>query len=1469
MNWRIRRVRLEAVGPPDARYDDITLSFVAAGRAAPNAVVLLRNGGGKSLLLFLIFKALLPRRADGTKTAGDQREARPIVAPDECATVAIEWQHCDDDRLLVTGHSFERGEGTDVRWMFEPREGSLTLEDLPLRDGARRRTRAGLMLALAARGRADPRLRWRDETGVSAWEQGLSQEGLDPAILRYQARLNRREGGDDDELRFRSPQEFARLVLRMVLDDEPLARLQTQVATHAAQLAQKDAKGAEAEFCRDIAVLLQALGSAHDELTAADNARRAAQELWGIVAGVLRAAREDGADRAATLERSREPLEARRQSLETHVRDLRRETSVVGAGTAKLRADAARAELASAIERVAAGDGEHAAWLLAESIADLQGAEGRRGALAAQLSAQEAGLSDAQRDRAAAAVRLAAALFHEAMQVDSRAGQVRGAWTAAEDNERRLASAIGDLNGRRGDAKERRGRLEAVLDLFERATERLRDCGLLGRQERPSAAIARFQADLDDCAEREVELADRTAELRDRHQTTAAALALEHDTTSAQQAALDELDARRGTALARVRDALVDAVRDTLDVGRDWQPLEEPAAAEQALEHARAAADARAAVAENQIDALTADERSLTEHQLLSIEADIEHACDVLDRCGVHAFAAMRYLADAVAPESRRAVIAAHPILAAGIVVIDVDPHTAVTLLCENGARPPRRPLIVAAAADLQHGESAASTAVVLPADAAYDQQAAEAATAEIASRLAVLRHERDEHRSLSTQLAHAALVLFDQTRLLHAILPAASRNDRRLLSTVEHHCGALSQSRDAAAQRLATQEAALVEVDRSLVAVAVEQAGLEREQQRARGALDRLDHLDDVDVIATRAALEDLATLAATLTGQAATLGDERDTVIRATQRLGNEFETLNAQASNLRGRALGLPTDGAAVTPEPGELPMLTAALKVAEDAVRESIPDETLRARLAAAEENTAALRSKQGLAPEAVRARATRLAGTSVGVDRDALDRGCRDAKAAHESAIERKGQADSALSLATRAYEEAHSAVAADDYARAPKVLRSLNPTNIGEGEAWLAQLAALKAVAEREAINNQEELANADQLLARERDLLRELDDAAGRLLIEHPPKHVAALPAWTRRTDGIRERVSTAVTGLEIATRFLTAAREVLTQRLHAVTERTAAADARIPPGVLAPLRGGETLAADAVRYEAELRTRAGELDRQIAELDKHRDAIVAQLLTIGTEGVRKLDRVAAATRLPHEPALGAWSGKQFARLTHKVVTDEATRRHLLREVLNRAVTSGSSRRGGPDLAFEATMALFEDGLRVFALKPHPQPDDQYHPIEKVGPEFSGGEELTIKLVLFCAVSAVRAAERAGRPRGGYRAGPLLIDNPIGTASRGSLVDLQLRLARHLGAQFIPFTALEGELNVTGRFAAVVALTNDQDLLSGQRYVTPADTVVVPPRPPDTPSGASLVSTVTYTPAVDVARLADEARGR
>jgi DNA repair exonuclease SbcCD ATPase subunit len=1506
MNWRIRRARLEAAGPADARYDDVTLSFAADGRAAANAVVLLRNGGGKSLLLHLLFKALLPRRSDGTKTAEQQRSARPVVLPGECATVALEWEHRDDpERLLVTGHSFERGDGEESRWLFEPHEGVLTLDTLPLRDGRRRRTRAGLMRALDGLSNQHPRLGFRTVAGVRAWEDELLAAGIDPAILRYQARLNRSEGGDDDELRFNSPEAFARFVLQMVLEDEPLAKLQKQVQTHADQLARREGLAREADFCRDVAGLLQELARAHGQRgeSAAELARgEAAQQQ---LAAVLDAAIAAATERLDRLREQREPLEQHRRRLEATERDLDGEGRIVRARTERLLSDAAEQAVRAAAGAARAADAEHAAWQLVETLAALSESEGELAGLSERVEAQERGVADAREERRGAALALAGALLHAAGALDGEAEALGERLAQAEGVQDELRQEIEALGRRGGELKERRGTLEAQLDGFARATERLRADELLGDGERPSAAVERFEAEREDLIGQRHDLDGRIASLRERREQTTARRDEARAKAAESTASAAELERRRDQSLARMRGEVDGAVHDALDVASNWQPLEEPAGAELAIERARAAADARRATVANEIDARAADERALERDGLLAVESDVERICEELEAMGMRALPALRHLAETCGRDgdALAAAIAAQPGIAAGVVLLDGDPHEAIVELTAARVRAPRRPLILAAAAELDgpatargrraaRSARAAPAAVVMPAAGAYDREAALTEHEQISARLTELRAAREQHQRLSAQLGRLGAIVAGEAEALRAALPPSGRNERRLLNAVARELSRREEQAQAARARADEQERLLRETGETLAELERRRAAVEQAERRCERALERLDAVDDLDVRALRGEFERLAARIDELTAEAEGVRRRRDETIRDGKGLEDRLATLRGEAATLRRRAAELPLDGREPVVAEGSLAALSERLLVAEQLLESRISDGELRARMAGAEARAARLRADLERAGAAVVERARALAGSTAGIDPAALARGQREAKEAYERALRDQGEAATVEGQAAERLFAANEALIPADRTREPRLLGTLTPEDPAHGAALLGELNELRAAREEEVAGNRLKLADSDERIATEEELLGELRAGRGRLAVDDARvrpataagaaqagegargarPHVGELPAWVRRRDRIHEQVTETVRALERAVRADGESRRALQERIRALADAVAAADERIPAGITAPLRAGEALAPDAARLEGELRTRAGELDRTVGELERHRQALVAQLLAVGAEGVRKLDRVAAATTLPREEALGAWSGKQFARVRHTLVTDDAARHTQLGRVLDAAV-EGNARRRGLDLAFAATMALLQDGLEVTVLKPHPQPDGQYHPIEVVGPEFSGGEELTIKLVLFCAVSAVRTAERAGRAAG-RRAGPLLIDNPIGTASRESLVDLQLRLARHLDAQFIPFTGLEGELNVTGRFAAVVALTNDKDLLGGMRFVKPlggdgagADGPLLPPRPADAPDDAAIVTAVSYTPRIDVAALADAAR--
>ncbi len=159
------RVRLYSIGPAGARYADTVLDLrgvgapvptrprpggVLRGRAgrpapppAPAGVLFLENGGGKSVLLKLIFSVMLPghRNTLGGASSGVLRK---FLLADDCGHVALEWQHTLTGECVVVGKVSEwrgRQVSNDPRkfaeawYSFRPGPG-LSLDSLPVAEAS-------------------------------------------------------------------------------------------------------------------------------------------------------------------------------------------------------------------------------------------------------------------------------------------------------------------------------------------------------------------------------------------------------------------------------------------------------------------------------------------------------------------------------------------------------------------------------------------------------------------------------------------------------------------------------------------------------------------------------------------------------------------------------------------------------------------------------------------------------------------------------------------------------------------------------------------------------------------------------------------------------------------------------------------------------------------------------------------------------------------------------------------------------------------------------------------------------------------------------------------------------------------------------------------------------------------------------------------------------------------------------------
>src|SRR5580704_18261743 len=85
MMYELNRIRLAGIGPRGARYTDVILDLSGVGqpagpptllgspprRPSPVALLMLENGGGKTVLLKLLFSVILPGRSKvvGGRTA--------------------------------------------------------------------------------------------------------------------------------------------------------------------------------------------------------------------------------------------------------------------------------------------------------------------------------------------------------------------------------------------------------------------------------------------------------------------------------------------------------------------------------------------------------------------------------------------------------------------------------------------------------------------------------------------------------------------------------------------------------------------------------------------------------------------------------------------------------------------------------------------------------------------------------------------------------------------------------------------------------------------------------------------------------------------------------------------------------------------------------------------------------------------------------------------------------------------------------------------------------------------------------------------------------------------------------------------------------------------------------------------------------------------------------------------------------
>ncbi|TXS25412.1 hypothetical protein [Streptomyces sp. gb1(2016)] len=1067
--YELSRVRLYSIGPAGARYADTVLDLRGVGepvprpapaqaeffedepvgpprRPAPAGVLFLENGGGKSVLLKLIFSVMLPghRNTLGGASSGVLRK---FLLADDCGHVALEWQHTLTGECVVVGKVSEwrgRQVSNDPRkfaeawYSFRPGPG-LSLDSLPVAEASavgrpaegvsgargRRRTMKGFRDALTDAGKFYPHLDVHWEEIHDRWNEHLGDLGLDPELFRYQREMNADEGEAAGLFAVKKDSDFTDLLLRAVTDTRDTDGLADLVSGFGNKLGRRAELTAECDFTAGSVDLLGRIVDATATRARSRDVHVGAERRTRTLARRLsgRAAEERG--RTAELA---EQVTAAAHTV-TEAETTRGRRDLIAAELAYRHASLAltAAEKSAAAQRRELGEARtlHAAWQAAEAVLRHRAAADRSARVAVAIREAERDAAPALAARATAAADLVRAL-HTAAEAGERVADEeeersatlqttgetahRDATTAATEAQRARSEA-GHLRQRLAEVEQETAEAVRAGWLDDTAPDADPARAALAANDAEQSAVAAWDTAREAARTtadqaREAAAAESRTELAAARAADGAAAAeqsYEAERRAAESIAADHrladlLGLPTAAGVPRPRRAAAGTDEDGSGATEETSGDERSLTAEEFDNNAdelRELLDQGVAAAERRLfDLRTAaadDSRilgALGDGGLLPPGPDVLATVEYLGEHGIPALPGWRYLAQAVDPADHAAVLAARPELVDGVVITDPDAHTRAREVLGAAALLPRSAVAVGTTAALlapvpsPAGPGDDDVFLVPPNPAMHDEHAADEERQALRARAAA----RDEDiRSLAARLT-------------------ADRSLAARIGSWRADCppGMLAELRDAARTARAaaeTAEAALAEA-RTARAEADEAAADaarvrdERQEaaQRARRAADALAGLAHRlrDRAGWQARLRELTDEAAESEARAtACLERARaaDEDRRAAQRAADDAHrtarALRAERAEIAGAPETLPEPGPSAART--SLPALREAYRAASQLYEKVGVGADLRAEQARAESDESAALAELDRLTNKVRTRAAQLLEGTDGAD----------------------------------------------------------------------------------------------------------------------------------------------------------------------------------------------------------------------------------------------------------------------------------------------------------------------------------------------------------------------------------------------------------------------------------------------------------------------------------------------------
>jgi hypothetical protein len=1427
--WKIRRIYLDHIGSPAARFRDVWIEFTNKAGAPLDTILWMRNGGGKSTLIALLCALIRPDRRDFLATATTGRHLEDGVLGADTAHVVVEWVD-PSGRRLVTGAVYEwadRIQPADPNaahdrlrqnwYAFTPDGADVEIEHLPFRafGGAVAKLPTDLKdfakAIEALPSDAEPFVTGKQDR----WADALTDRGLDPGLFSAILKINATEGGIEHHFKFKTPDDFVQYLLSLVSDPTSAGKVAAILKATRERLARQPRLRAEIAFCDEAVALLGELVQAREHLRTAEATADQERQSAARLAASLVAAAEEARRAADTLVDGMAGDGDAVRAAADRVAELDGEVRELRWWLAHHRHAEAVAQLRRAEVAVAETGHTHRAWQLVPALVQHVEATQRLTAARRQQEEAEAGAEPLRRGRSEAAAVLLAVLERAAAELASTAGTHAAEAAAAEAEERAARAEADELRGRLGGLDSHTRSLEKQLAAFDndaRAAEV--DAGELEAEHRTAVERDRQLA-----RQLDHDLPARAAELRadqERYEVERAAVQAALTALSRDKALLD---AERDPLLAEI-EVLAGDPRLTALTERDLvDPVDEHRLLADMLSEAVIGADRqRIQLAVSDAEDARAVEALASARGLLPAALDLARAADVLVAARIPATTGWHHLADAVPADRWAHAVATAPHLVGGLLVENPADLGRARQALEAAELFPTSAIQVSTTGALTAVSEPSEGFVIQPARAMYDRTAA----AEETERRAVGSRRRSERvqelvdaRDHDLRLRNQLAALADRCPPGHREhLQAEHERIERTAAEADTRAAELDASRGAFVERAAELESLQHKASAERRVLAGRIGALGDLLKRAPEAVRMREELDLLPQRRERIE-RDLAA------------AEAREKTYAATARVqAAEAEQHRAQAGACTSRAAELSriADGPAREVVPAALPSLAAAqsaYQAAEDAYTKQTSGSALEATITEIANRLSALDDELRRYGTAEREAAVALAGSTAAADPVSSRRAAAEAETQHVQAQRDAALAGAARDAAKRDLDEAaRQRPGLELSTKDEQDARDRMATTLKDLEHWQDEQRAAKDRAAAAESTAAAARRRADDLGQHAADLVDE--DLDG--IESHE-----TVPAFDGDADAAREAAKAARKALQAADKAVSTARGQLTTEGHRI-DRWAGEDrfAAVSPEVRDRFRSDHSavvLAAEAERLAEQLglyrHTLAGELEA----VDKDKHLVVTALCAEVREGLKTLQRAQHHAQLP--PGLADHlRNRRFLEVGPRssVDTSDGTVRSRVERLVEKLVDRKEVIPDGLTLVWEATSAVVGRGnFTARVLKPSIQLGEERQPVELMS-KWSGGEKVTISLLLFCMLARLRAANRGGDVPG---VGVLPMDNPLGSANYVAFLDLQRQVAAANGIQLVFLSGL-GDMRAVGRFPNVVRMRNTHN--RGRSYARVVD---------------------------------------